>query len=85
LGPSAQSALTVSARFSNFLFYIRESYSWLLKRILVEQIPELSTLSPAVPSVMEHQYREIVDRPSQVHPMFVSTIHKTFKFFIITL
>ncbi|XP_052236745.1 uncharacterized protein LOC127848363 [Dreissena polymorpha] len=55
---------------------LRNCYSWMVKRILVEDVPALSAFSSVVPTVLNHQYRKVVDRPTEVYPMF--KIFKTF-------
>ncbi|XP_053405618.1 uncharacterized protein LOC123556242 isoform X2 [Mercenaria mercenaria] len=47
---------------------LRDTFTWLIERILVEEFPAFSSLT--VPAVLDHKYRDIVDRPSQVFPMF---------------
>ena len=44
----------------------------MVQRILVEDVPALSAFSSVVPTVLNHQYRKVVDRPTEVYPMFVS-------------
>ena len=42
-------------------------------KILVEEIPSLNVLKRAIPDILEHRFRHIVDSPSKVNPMFVSS------------
>ena len=63
--------------FSALIFFIcRKRCTQLVMRILVEEIQPLSMFSTATPRLVDHKYRQVVDRPSQVHPMFVSRTNK---------
>ncbi|KAH3748664.1 hypothetical protein DPMN_183112 [Dreissena polymorpha] len=56
---------------------LRNCYSWMVKRILVEDVPALSAFSSVVPTVLNHQYRKVVDRPTEVYPMFGKNLRIT--------
>ncbi|KAH3776628.1 hypothetical protein DPMN_178059 [Dreissena polymorpha] len=53
---------------------LRKRCTQLVMRILVEEIQPLSMFSTATPRLVDHKYRQVVDRPSQVHPMFVMSL-----------
>ncbi|XP_052245660.1 uncharacterized protein LOC127854638 [Dreissena polymorpha] len=50
---------------------LRKRCTQLVMRILVEEIQPLSMFSTATPRLVDHKYKQVVDRPSQVHSMFV--------------
>ena len=51
----------------------RSCYTWLIEKILVEELTSLAFIK--IPDIFEYQYKDIVDRPSEVHPMFVSDFY----------
>lgn len=53
---------------------LRKCYSWLVQKILTEDVPALSVFSSVVDLVLNHKYRKVVDRPTDVYPMFVKTL-----------
>ncbi|XP_052809628.1 uncharacterized protein LOC128238094 [Mya arenaria] len=50
---------------------LRKCYSWLVQRILIEDVPALSVFCLVVHPVLNHKYRKVIDRPTDVYHMFV--------------